>query len=384
MNYLNNKILIWAPYRGNVGTIDAVINYADMFRDGGYHPIFVEVCDEWSSIQNIKENYEIISLTQNRILKNIGKTNLLKRRDFFLYCFFRLFKLKQVIFEINPKFIFGFLGLAQLLIASKDSNYPVFGSIQGYPRFLNSKIKKNFYIKTEDNIRKFVWKKTYSRLQSICCMTPSTAEKISHFLKKPATFVPNPLFAGIPETTQIFSAEKPLDYVLIGRFSYQKRFDAGLSFFRKVKLLQPSSKLHIFGDATSKDIQSLNILTDSEVDEAIILHGFRKDLWSYMNTNLNAVHLVASEWEDPGHAILEGLNHKVPTLFINVEANYMDFYNGYKVCVFNYMNNISFDEINDLIRVASEPKGTRRIQKNLCSKFYKSNVYKIVDSLIDV
>ena len=384
MNFSNNKILVWAPYRGNVGTIDAVINYAAIFADIGLQPIFVELCDEWSTVPEIKDKYQIRSLTKSRMCKKIGKTNLLRRRDFFIYSFLRLFKLRQVISEINPKFVFGFLGLVQLLVASKNSNLRVFGSIQGYPRFLNSKIKKNFYIQIEDKIRKYLWKKTYSRLNSICCMTPSTAEKLKVFLQKPAIFVPNPLFDGVSETMQNFSAEMPVDYILIGRFSYQKRFDIGLTFFKKIKLLSPESKLHIFGDVSLKDIQSLNVLSDSEVGEAITLHGFRKDLWSYMKTNLNAVHLIASEWEDPGHAILEGLNHRVPTLFININSNYMDFYNHYGISSFNYLNNISMDEMNKLIFEASSLERTRIIQENLCKIFYKSHVCKIVSNLLNV
>ena len=81
------KLIIWAPFRGNIGTLEAVKNYAKIFSELGYEVVFIELCDEWSGVNEIKDFYEIRSLSVSKILKSIGKSNFLGR-DFFYISFF--------------------------------------------------------------------------------------------------------------------------------------------------------------------------------------------------------------------------------------------------------------------------------------------------------
>ena len=128
------------------------------------------------------------------------------------------------------------------------ANYTVksshFGSVQGFPKFLNAEAPKNFYYKIEDHFRKFVWKLTYIRLDNLLCMTPKTAKMLGIFLRKDTLFVPNPLFRENDNLEVKFDQTKPIDFIFVGRNSYQKRLDILLLNFTAILAFKPDSKLH--------------------------------------------------------------------------------------------------------------------------------------------
>lgn len=376
------KVALWAPYRGNIGTIKAVLNYANILTQIGYVVVFIELCDEWSSIPNVSEKYAVVSLTSYRIFNKIGKKNTFARRDFFAYQFFKVFRLRRTLAALEPTLLISFLGIVPALIAASSIDLPHWGSVQGFPRFLNSNAQRNFYFKIEDKLREILWRALYSRLNKILCMTPRTTTQLSNFLQRDVVFLPNPLFAPGDDGEINFDMNLPLDFVFIGRNSFQKRIDIVLQTFQVARERFPNSRLHFFGDIDRhiflKEYSPYEILL-----ERCFFHGFRSDLWSFIRCNLNPVHLVGSQWEDPGHAILEGINYLVPTLLVNSEGDYLSFYMAAGMRVFD-CKSFQSDNFSEAIFSVSQLSYRTMLKDRLVPQFSVTYTESRLKDLLDV
>lgn len=324
-----SKLIVWAPFRGNIGTVAAVKNYARIYAELGYQVVFIELCDEWSAVEDISRLYRIRSLSKAQHLKNIGKSNFFRRRDFFIYQFLRLPKLARIFADEKPDLIISFLGIVPAVIANYFCKFRHFGSVQGFPRFLNQQAPVGPYYKIEDRLRRFAWKFTYNKLDKILCMTPRTALELGNFLKKETLFIPNPLFLLDNSSDAKFDKTQTFDFIFVGRNSYQKRIDLILWNFSRILAVKPDARLHFFGDVLGPGLIKEFPAYETIIQENCCFYGFRESIWATVLDELNPIHLVASQWEDPGHAILEGLWHKVPTLFLNREGEYTQLYLHY-------------------------------------------------------
>ena len=114
-----------------------------------------------------------------------------------------------------------------------------------------------------------------------------------------------------------------------------------------------------------------------------LFYGFNENAWTLIKEKLNPIHLVASEWEDPGHAILEGLWNKVPTVFLNKGGNYIDLYESYGVVI---KKALEFDKetFNEMIDSASNEQLRSNLKKELASQFTISKVKSKLNQLLDV
>lgn len=367
------KLLIWSPFRGNIGTVAAVKNYAKIYSELGYDVVFIELCDEWSAVEAISKSYRIVSLTGFKFFKNIGKSNFLRRRDYFIYQFFKLRKLSKTFDKEKPDLIISFLGTVPAVIANFFQNAKHFGSIQGFPRFLNRQAPSNLYYKLEDQVRKSVWQLTYNRLDKILCMTPKTARELGSFLKKDTAFIPNPLFEENDNVNVRFDLSKTLDFIFIGRNSYQKRVDIILLNFSKILAYRPESRLHFFGDIVSSDLILQFPDQETIIREKCVFYEYSETFWSKVSEELNPVHLVASQWEDPGHAILEGLWYRTPTLFLNSEGDYTNFYLQYGAVLHGGLKWDS-EILKNVICRAADEKLRLHLKNEVASQFTVKNV----------
>ncbi len=377
------KLLIWAPFRGNVGTIESVKNYAKIFSELGYEVVFIELCDEWSDLNQISDSYKIRSLTSSVIFKNIGKTNFFHRRDFFIFQFIKVWKLSRLLKEENPDLMISFLGIVPAIIANYFQLIPHWGSIQGFPRFLNNRAQKNLYYKFEDWLRKVLWLLNYRKLDKVLCMTPKTSVTLRNFLEKETFFVPNPLFSEGDNLNIKFDKTKSFDFIFIGRNSYQKRIDIILINFFYALDFRPDSRLHFFGNVEASELISEFPDYKDLILNNCLFYGFNENAWTLIKEKLNPIHLVASEWEDPGHAILEGLWNKVPTVFLNKGGNYIDLYESYGVVI---KKALEFDKetFNEMIDSASNEQLRSNLKKELASQFTISRVKSKLNQLLDV
>ena len=105
--------------------------------------------------------------------------------------------------------------------------------------------------------------------------------------------------------------------------------DLALAFFGNFVELAPDSRLHFFGDVEKNDLKVAFPEFKDLISKVCHFHGFQPDLWSFIEAKLNPIHIVASQWEDPGHAILEGMVRAVPTIFINRSGDYIKLYEQY-------------------------------------------------------
>ena len=324
---VKKKIAIWAPFRGNVGTKQAAINYAFICQKLGLEVVFIELCDEWSGLAEVADNFPIISLTNSRWLKNFGKSNIFHRRDFFLLSWVKGGALRRALSRIKPDIVISMLCTVPLIRAAQVLDIKVIASVQGFPRFLDETPSSNLYYRLEDKLRMQLWRKYYDYPEALLTMTPNTAERLSDHLELECIFCPNPLFRRLSHRSELTSVlSSPLDFVAIGRFSQQKRLDLVVRFFEQAQRSFPDARLHFFGDVSREDMRRDLTKIDTKAASQVEFHGFQQGLWNKIVNELNPVHIVASAWEDPGHAILEGLNFGVPSVFVNPRANYISFY----------------------------------------------------------
>lgn len=377
------KLVIWAPYRGRVGTIKAAENYALICRDLGFDVVFVELCDEWSSHPPVAEQFSVVSLSKMAALKNIGKSNFFRRRDFFAYSFLKIGSLRRVLKALKPDVIVSMLCTVPLVIAAKNSGARLIGSLQGFPKFLDKKTAGNHYFRLEDWLRGRFWKRYYGRLDEVVCMTPETASQISDFLTRDSHFCPNPLFEfERNKTMPDIDENAAIDLVAIGRFSRQKRFDLAVAFFRAAKKVFPTTRLHFFGDVSARQMQAGHNMKRDEAN--IVFHGFSENLWSGALSNLNAIHVVASDWEDPGHAILEGIEAGVPTIFLNPDAAYVGLYQTAQPVIIGEAAWSDAKGLKTAIAKARDGAQREKLRTQIASQFSYAEVSKQMGALLNV
>ena len=149
---------------GNVWTIKATTNSIEAIIDASNHRVYIiNVLGEFSSYENKSPRFKKIDIFT--FLKYLPKTGYLSKLLIYFFSFVSFPFLLFFTMKYKPNIIFaslvGYLPLA-LKLFFKDLK--IINSIQGYPRF-------NF-------IRKFIWKKFYTRSDLIITMTENTKKKL--------------------------------------------------------------------------------------------------------------------------------------------------------------------------------------------------------------
>jgi glycosyltransferase involved in cell wall biosynthesis len=237
------------------------------------------------------------------------------------------------------------------------------------------------YFRFENAMRAMFWKRYYGQLDAVICMTPDTANRLSDFLGRDTIFCPNPLFKQIDnEVANIDERGKTLDFIAVGRFSQQKRFDLTAQFFKQAQSVFPKARLHFFGDVSKNQMKTA--LGDNL--ENVRFHGFADDLWSDVLQQKAPVHLVASDWEDPGHAILEGLHAGVPTVFINADAPYVDFYQADRASLISQGDWDDAQKLKTVIETARAQSVRLHLREQIAGQFTFPVVAQRLQSVLHV
>ena len=148
----------------------------------------------------------------------------------------------------------------------------------------------------------------------------STAAVQQKFSDANVTHIDNALFTNAPLKHLFDKKFRPKALVFVGRLEYQKNPQRFLEIARAVLSFAGAEwEVHVFGDG------SLRSQLESAADHKIVFHGHVENAWDRIS-GLNAIHLVTSRWEDPGHAIIEGLARQVPTFIEDNGADYLTYY----------------------------------------------------------
>jgi glycosyltransferase involved in cell wall biosynthesis len=324
----NNKhIGLWAPFRGKVGTEHANIQYARALKKLGFKVTLITLLDEFDEY----ETEFCVKRIWPSWLNWIGSRNYFFRRDYFLLALLSSQRLRKLLMEEKIDFLISSLCSTVASKAVQNTNIKLIISVQGFPKFLLT--KDNLFSKIENIYRKKSWKKYYRHAAKIITMTDYTEDKLSllfpEFREKLKT-IPNPLFSKSENFQNSRNCGKNADNVnviFVGRYSYQKDFEL---FYKIAKNFEGSTvfKFEVYGDFPRK-IQS------EYRSSNLVYMGYVEDFWSI---KARSIHLVTSRWEDPGHALLEGLSRNIPTVIVSRDAPHVELGKNFGALVVNELD----------------------------------------------
>ena len=303
---IKKLVALWAPFRGKVGTEFANIQYARSLRRSGYEVILISLLDEYDDYEH---EFKVVRLWSKKFYF-IGRNNFFYRRDFFILALLSTRRLNKVLCDYEVDVVVSSLLSSVACKAAKSANKRLLISIQGYPKFLLK--KDNFLSAIENFFRKIKWRKNYVVADKLICMTEYTQKKLSRAfpkLQKNILHISNPLFDDEIE----IKVNKQCDctktrVIFVGRYSYQKDFP---SFVKIANYFEFSNlNFEVYGEFPDSIINQY---------ENIIFHGYQPRFWDCICPSCT-VHVVTAQWEDPGHAILEGLQLGVRTIILDRDA----------------------------------------------------------------
>ena len=313
-------IVFWAPYRGRIGTIEAVVNYYNSLADD-YQIYLLQVAGEWDEWAEKMPNAKIISVWDSDFAKRIGIGNRFHRRDYYFLVVLSIFKVRRIVRQLSPFAVVAFLQLIPFAIAIHGFSFRRFASLQGSPSFVIGDAQIEWYKKIEEKIRLVFWARILPSFDAIICMTDSSRALVKRkFGRATVLHIGNALFQSKPPKHEFNGQDAARALVFVGRLEYQKNPERFLEIAQQLLSLGGFSwEVHIFGDG------SLRNKLERQAGPGIKFHGHIENPWGAIQ-DLNAIHLITSRWEDPGHAIIEGLARGVPTIIEDNGADFVKYY----------------------------------------------------------
>lgn len=294
------KIALWSPFRGKVGTEKAVVNYARTLKEIGCEVVIIQLLDEF---ETYKDEFRLIRVWPKK-MDCIGKSNFLFRRDFYVLGSLSTKRLQKILNSENFDMAISFLMAVPLINATKHSKIcspKLILSVQGYPKFLLK--NDNLLSKLENKLRTYLWEKNYQFADKILLMTKYTERQLGEIfpsISRKFSVLENPLFDSGIEHESNLSKDITRKIFFVGRYSYQKDFQL---FAETTRILSQnpllSLEFHVFGNFPDK-------IKDARENCHLNFRGHEQDFWRSLS-NENDIHLITARWEDPGHALLEGL-----------------------------------------------------------------------------
>lgn len=318
------KVALWCPFRGRVGTIEALIAYADVIK-AQHDVILIQFTNEWEPYRHKLKGIRIENIWHSSTLNKVGQSNNFKRRDYYFLVLLSTWRLRKKMKTLQVDTVIGFLLIIPLLFASISENWKVIVSIQGTPSLFESQHRRGIFKQFENYLRLKLWTRLFRRRNlTLICMSDLTRRKIEKtFPNTKAVTICNALFDRMPQHTKCINTTTSTtkNLIFVGRLEYQKNPERFLEIFQE---LQRSSKFEwrafLYGEGDlRKSLENLGL-------KNVFFKGHVESIWKSIARD-QTVHLITSRWEDPGHAIIESLYHKIPTV---IEDNGADYCNIYK------------------------------------------------------
>jgi glycosyltransferase involved in cell wall biosynthesis len=340
---LKHKIFYWGPFLTPIATPKAIVNSAKSLQNYGkkYDCSIINFFGEFNEFkEDLKNNnIRLINFFNHKLkffLPKYGK--LPSRISFILIFILSFFPLKKIISNQKPDFfiihLITSLPLFLLIIFKFETRFIL--RISGLPKL--------------GVLRKFLWKKAFSKIYMVTCPTRSTAKYIESLniidKKKIKT-----LYDPIIEINKInLKKNKKFNlpfndtkyFIAVGRLTKQKNFFMLCMGVKKLILNLPNFKLIIAGDGEDRSKLS-SYIKENNLEKNIFLIGYVKNIFPYINSSQGLI--LSSLWEDPGFVLLEAGACKIP-IFSS------DCLQGPKEIIKDNVNGILFksNDINNFVK----------------------------------
>ena len=336
------KIFYWCPFISEVATVKAVINSCIGINkyNENYKPYIINCFGEFDNYEDqiLKNQIEIINLTQKKFLKKIPSHGYIYSRLKYILIFFTSFlSLSKLIQKEKPSFFIAHLitSLPMLLFKINNYNTKLILRISGLPKL--------------NVIRYYFWKFCEDKIFAVTTPTKATKNDLQNlnlFLNKKVIVLEDPIFNIVDILKQRKNKinEKFLDnqkYILaIGRLTEQKNFTLLINYFNKIKKTDDQIKLVILG-LGEKEEYLKSLIKKFKLNERVYLLGHKKNVHKYL---YNCVFFIlTSKWEDPGFVLIEAAANRALILSSDCPNGPAEFLEKDK-CGYLFKNN----DINDL------------------------------------
>ena len=334
---LKKKIFYWSPFLVPIATPKAVVNSAKALQNYGkeYECSIINFFGEFDSFQDDlkNKNIELINFFNKKIIKLLPKQGRFKSRfSFIIIFFFSFFPLKKLISKQKPDYLIihliTSLPLFLLIFFKFETRFIL--RISGFPKI--------------NILRKFLWKKAFSKIHMVTCPTKLTADYIESLgiVHKSKIKI---LYDPIIEIRKInfqkqqkndFPFKKQKYFFSAGRLTKQKNFLFLCKAFKKLIKRYSDINLLIAGDGEEKN-KITKYIDDNKLHDQIILIGFKKNIFKYLKNCEGFI--LSSLWEDPGFVLVEAAFSRTPIFSSNC-------INGPKELIVDNFNGILFESNN--------------------------------------
>ena len=355
------KIFYWAPWIGNVGTIKAVINSADILEKYSKNSIKTKIIDAVGEWKEYEKKNRYISLSRIKLHKYLPKRGFFNSRlSYLIIFFFSFIPLLNLIKKEKPDFL-----IAQLI-----TSLPIFLNyifkfetkvilrISGYP-------KMNFF-------RTLFWKIASKKIYKITFPTKSLYEqfKVLKIFDEKKMYILNDPIINYNEIIKLKNDNNVPKYVVnqncivcIGRLTRQKNFPFLIKNFALMKKKYKDYRLIIIGDGELKNklisqIKKLNLYED------VILVGHQRNIYKFLKHA--KVFVLSSLWEEVGFVMVEAASCNVNIIASDCKNGPEEFLvNGKGGFLFKNDNSESLNKAFDKFINSSEKE---LFQKRLVAK----------------
>ena len=360
-----NNIFIWSPMISHIGTIRAAIGMAKAFKR------FTESKDGKVFLVNVFGEFNSYEKNSDFILLNIFnkfsfyKTGIISKILIYVFTLLTLPFLIYFIVKFKPKIIVTCLvGYLPNILKFFFKDLVIINSIQGYPKI--------------NNLRKFIWKKTYLKSDHLITMTNITKQKLIedlNFKNSKITKIDNPiisreirLMANKKLDDQDLEIFKKKVFCSIGRLTRQKNYLEmlkGFNFFSKE--FNNNFNLIIIGEGEQRAVLE-QFIKQEKITNCFLL-GFKKNPYRYLSKS--SFYLSSSLWEEPGHTLIEAG-------YLNIPILSSDCPNGPREVINHNINGFKY-KTNDLDDLKNKMNYVSKIEEN---KLYeiKLNMKKAISS----
>lgn len=284
------KILFYMPNLDGGGAERVIVNIIKQLDRNIYEIYLVLVKVKGDYIHLLPTYVRLIDLESKRISYSI-------------------FKLRNVIREINPNILFSSLFDTNILLFLASLGLTKNKSlIMRSPNSPKLVIENNSLSK----FKKILLELAYKKANLIIAQTPEMKDEINsyHNIKndKIKVFL-NPL--DIEEiNSKIQNIDNPFDsdfinVVAVGRLHKQKGFDILIKSFKNVINQNSKFILHIIGKDKGEEENLRNLVKNLKLEKNIYFHGFQENPYRYYF--FSDLYVLSSRWEGLPNTVLENL-----------------------------------------------------------------------------
>jgi glycosyltransferase involved in cell wall biosynthesis len=319
-----NRVGVWSPYIGHVGTIRAVLNISRGLREQGLQVDLIRVREEWAGAENFLRNHGIrlVDFCGRLVFPWLPRHGKGYRVSMGLLSLFSAPLLWYYLQRRKPDvLLICLLGYLPMMVLRFSPHQPkTILSVQGIPTF--------------NGFRRFLWRHFQSRCDAVVALTENTRKLlVAEGLREDRLYrIDNPVVdEGIMRSAAepvdhpwlgAGSAAKDLPVIMgIGRLTRQKDFITLLRSFAHLRKRLPS-RLMILGEGEQRALLEAEV-TSLGITEYVFLAGFVPNPYKWLARS--DAFVLSSLWEDPGHVLMEAAYLRIPIVATDCPSGPRDF-----------------------------------------------------------